>query len=85
MQKPILALTPEEGDTGKLLLKTGTAWLAPLDDKAKIVQAMSDFLVKVRTSEFTPLSDDDANRYSRQHHAIGFEELLLSACLSKKD
>lgn len=85
VQKPILALTPEEGDTGKLLLKTGTAWLAPLDDKAKIVQAMSDFLVKVRTSEFTPLSDDDANRYSRQHHAIGFEELLLSACLSKKD
>ena len=84
VKKPILALTPDEGDTGKLLLKTGTAWLAPLNDKAKIVQTMSNFLAKVRGGGFTPLSIEKVNNYSRQHHARGFEQLLNKACINKE-
>jgi glycosyltransferase involved in cell wall biosynthesis len=54
--KPILALTPEAGDTAGLLRKTGGATVADLDDEANIVATLPDFLSEVRAGTH-PLPD----------------------------
>lgn len=79
-QKPILALTPAEGDTGKLLSELGMSCIAPLDHKDKIKQAIKTFLHKLSTNDFTYLDQQDLHNYSRQYHAKTFERLLTQAC-----
>jgi glycosyltransferase involved in cell wall biosynthesis len=79
-QKPILALTPLEGDTGKLLNVLGMSCIAPLDNKDKIKQAIKTFLHKLTTDDFTYLDPQGLHSYSRQYHAKTFERLLTQAC-----
>lgn len=78
-QKPVLALTSETGDTGKLLLSTGISLITPLDDKGKIKSALSEFIKKFTQGDFIPLPLEQTLRYSRQFQAKSFEKILEKA------
>jgi len=77
-QKPILALTPELGDTGTLLAKTGMAKIAPLDNKKTIKLALMEFIKSVRAKSFKPKLSDEIKQYSREHGALRFNNILNS-------
>ncbi|WP_199610386.1 glycosyltransferase [Flocculibacter collagenilyticus] len=76
MKKPILGLTSERGDTGKLLLQTGHAMLAPLTNTDKIQQRLEELLISVKQSQFKFLENNEIYKYSRQYHAGIFHEQL---------
>lgn len=75
VQKPVLGLTPTEGDTGQLLLQAGNAVIAPLDNKIEIKLALLAYIdsltVPVMESE-----QEKLHTYSRQYQAAKFENLL---------
>lgn len=74
--KPVLALTPREGDTGSLLEGAGVAEIAPLDQQEAIINAIRAFLAKCRAGEFTFPEQEKLASYSRQYHAATVEKLL---------
>ena len=74
--KPILALTTENGDTGRLMSNIPKATIAPLNDELKIMKGLTFFLNAVKTNQFESLNEKDIYQYSRQYHALKFEELL---------
>ena len=74
--KPVLALTPEEGDTGRLLARAGVADICPLDDKDQIKAVLLSFLGKLDAGTFQPLSGEALSVYSRQHQAQVVEGML---------
>ena len=76
-QKPVLALTPPEGDTGKLLLDAGNTSLARLDDKEQIRSALLDFLPRMAQNGENAGDLQQVERYSRQYQAKEFEKILL--------
>ncbi|WP_102797920.1 glycosyltransferase [Bowmanella denitrificans] len=75
-KRPVLALTDPCGDTAKVILESGVALVAPLDDKHAIKQALRDFIVGLQESRFTYLSDANIEQFSRQHQAKTFTQLL---------
>lgn len=77
VQKPILALTPEEGDTGQLLVETRLATIAPLDDTSQIIKALNTFLEVVSEPNKPVLNESVLYSYSRQYQAKHFESLLM--------
>jgi predicted type IV restriction endonuclease len=83
-QKPVLALTPRDGDTGLLLLDAGVADIAPLDDKEAIKKAMIEFLEKLEKGEVVILDQETTKKYSRQYQAVKFEALLREGLESVK-
>ena len=76
VQKPILALTPPDGDTGQLLANLGVAEIAPLDDTDEIKRALSTFIAKLQTASPVTLDEKTLNEHSRQYQAIQLESLL---------
>jgi glycosyltransferase involved in cell wall biosynthesis len=84
VQKPVLALTPEQGDTGKLLAESGMVEIAPLDDKQAIRESLVKFMDKLENSAFTVMDDEEIQKYSRQYQAVKFEQ-LLKAVISNKN
>ncbi|GAB6064072.1 glycosyltransferase [Deferrisoma palaeochoriense] len=74
-RRPILALTDPEGDTGRLLRKHPGVWLAPLEDEAKIVVALKEFLAHVARGPWT-FERERLERYSREMRARELSELL---------
>jgi glycosyltransferase involved in cell wall biosynthesis len=56
--KPILALTPDAGDTAELLRRTGGATLVDLDDETGISTVLPAFLSRVRAATH-PLPDTE--------------------------
>ena len=78
-QKPVLALTPAEGDTGKLLSQIGVARISPLDNKDEIKQALIEYLFDLRQSNFLTLDQKTIQGFSRQYQARKFEALLRRA------
>ena len=76
VQKPILALTPPDGDTGRLLANLGVAEIAPLDDTDEIKRALSTFIAKLQTASPVTLDEKTLNEHSRQYQAIQLESLL---------
>ena len=77
--KPVLALTPAEGDTGSLLAEAGVADICPLEDKDKIKSGLLAFLARLREGNVHTLSPERLAVYSRQHQSEVFQELLESA------
>jgi hypothetical protein len=75
-QKPVLALTPPAGDTGRLLAKAGVADISPLDDKEKIKRTLLKFIDKLNKGEFVPMDHVGIQQYSRQCQAVKFRALL---------
>lgn len=78
-RKPILALTPPEGDTGQLLADLDIAEIASLHHKEAIKTAIKNWLQRVETGEASALEDHDVEAYSRQHQAQLFENVLHQA------
>lgn len=83
-QKPVLALTSAEGDTGKLLTSAGLSCITPLNDKEKIKIALIEFIKKLKNNDFVYLNEQEIFHYSRQYHAKTFEQLLNKAVIKKK-
>jgi len=77
--KPVLALTPVEGDTGQLLAGAGVADICPLDDKQQIKDALLRFLGKLNDAVFVAMSQDSIRQYSRQSQAVEFQTVLEKA------
>jgi glycosyltransferase involved in cell wall biosynthesis len=78
IRKPILALTPMEGDTANLLVEVGGATIVDLTQEEQIYQTLPPFLNSLRNNTHSVPNLDRASRYSRKrqtHH--------LSECLSQ--
>ena len=76
--KPILALTPDAGDTAELLRRSGGATLVDLDDERAISAKLLEFLRLVRTHRH-PLPDP--NRvvlYARDQQARALAEAFTA-------
>ena len=68
--RPILALTPHEGDTAVLLRETGGATIVDLADEEMIVSALPRIIAKIRNGTH-PLPDPDKVRYyARSQQAL---------------
>lgn len=76
--KPILALTPEEGDTGNLLREIGGATIVDLSDEEAIYRVIPLFLNSVRKNAHPLPQPEKVYRYSRNRQAA-----RLSECLSE--
>jgi glycosyltransferase involved in cell wall biosynthesis len=76
--KPILALTPMEGDTGQLLLQVGGATVVDLADEEGIYEAIPSFLDALRAKRHSLPNMALVHRYSRKYQAM-----QLAACLSE--
>jgi glycosyltransferase involved in cell wall biosynthesis len=76
--KPILALTPLEGDTAKLLVETDGATIVDLARDDEIYRMVPLFLKSLRDSTHRLPNPDQASRYSRKHQAY-----QISKCLSE--
>lgn len=67
LDKPILALTSETGDTASLLREVGGATIANLADESAIYSALPEFIAEVRNGKHNLPSHETATRYSRKN------------------
>jgi glycosyltransferase involved in cell wall biosynthesis len=67
--KPILGLTPEDGDTGRLLKNVGGGTVIDLASEEGIYRALPGFITSIRT-KLHPIPDAErASCYSRKYQA----------------
>lgn len=66
-QKPVLALTDEEGDTAKLLQENHVVDIAPLDDVDKISETLVHFVFNRQIDDKNRISNESISRYSRAY------------------
>ncbi|GAC18549.1 glycosyltransferase family protein [Paraglaciecola arctica] len=76
VQKPVLALTPSEGDTGQLLLQAGNTVIAPLDNKERIKVALMEYIHQLSNTHPKVIDSTKIQKYSRQFQAYRFTQLL---------
>jgi glycosyltransferase involved in cell wall biosynthesis len=76
--KPILALTPPEGDTGRLLLQVGGSTVIDLADEERIYQTIPSFIDALRAGRHAVPDEDQVFRFSRK-----YQSMQLAACLSE--
>jgi glycosyltransferase involved in cell wall biosynthesis len=76
LRKPILALTPNEGDTAAILRETGGATIVDLQDERAIYEILAKFLSDIRSSRHQLPDAVAVGRYSRKHQAS-----QLASCL----
>ena len=82
LQKPILALTSEKGDTAEILRATGGATIVRLDDAEAIFEAFGKFLRAVRTQSHSLPDLGLVRTYSRQVQAQQLSHLLSESGFS---
>jgi hypothetical protein len=75
-RRPVLGLTDPAGDTAQALRRAGIDTLAPLDAKEAIVQALQDFIARVRAGNAPLASDAVIASHSRQARARSLALLL---------
>jgi hypothetical protein len=75
-RKPVLALTEDDSDTGKVISGAGVAMLAPLDDSARIKEVLLSFIDKVQEDSFKFLSEEEIMKYSRAYQGVKFMGLM---------
>lgn len=75
-RRPILALVDANGETAGLLRQTGIGTMAPINDSARIVTALSEFLAEIASGTARHLDLDDADRFSRIHRVAEFATLF---------
>lgn len=76
LHRPILALTNQDGDTGRLLEETGGATIVALEDEEAIYLALPEFLRSLRAGKH-PLPDPAiVNKFSRQEQAAQLARVL---------
>lgn len=78
LHKPILALTPREGDTAAVLCESGGATIVDLADEKSIISVLPEFIKQVR-NESHPLPDLKNSRcYTRSRQTY-----KLARCLDE--
>jgi len=65
VQKPVLALTDDAGDTAALLKEYGDANIAPLDCATRIAAAIVEFIERLEQRKNSPQKTTDVTRFSR--------------------
>ena len=76
LQRPILALTTQTGDTAALLRETGGASIIDLADEEAIFRNLPDFLTAVRTGRHQTADLERVRRYSRRNQAAMLAQSL---------
>ncbi|MEY3264060.1 MAG: hypothetical protein RL717_1537 [Pseudomonadota bacterium] len=80
-RRPILALTDRDGETAKLIHREGIGDIAPLEDEAQTVVALTRFLSNIESGQFIPMSPQRIESFERIHavsmFAGLFDELTL--------
>lgn len=74
--RPILALTDERGDTGRLLRSFGIDSIAPLDDARAIAVVLTRFIERVRSGEAPIAPCEHLMKYSRQRLTRSLAQVL---------
>jgi glycosyltransferase involved in cell wall biosynthesis len=74
--KPILALTPHEGDTAALLKETGGATVVDLADEKSIVSAFPQFVSRVRDRSHPLPETVLVQRYRRSRQTTDLADVL---------
>ncbi len=77
--KPVLALTPLEGDTAKLLEEVGGATIVDLGNEENIYETIPNFLNSLRSGTHSLPNTEFVSRYSRKYHASQLAECLTDA------
>ncbi len=77
-QRPIVALTADEGDTAMLLKRTGGATIVDLAGESAIYAALPDLLNVIRAGTHALPAMSEVERFSRQHQAFTLAEALSS-------
>jgi glycosyltransferase involved in cell wall biosynthesis len=75
-QRPIVALTTDEGDTAALLKRTGGATIVDLADEAAIYATLPDLLNVIRAGRHPLPAMSEVERFSRQHQASVLAQAL---------
>jgi glycosyltransferase involved in cell wall biosynthesis len=78
LNKPILALTPERGDTASLFYEVGGAVIADLGDEKAIYEKLPAFLSSLREGRSSLPEKNQLIRYERKRQAHD-----LACCLSE--
>ena len=65
VQKPVLALTDDAGDTAALFREYGGANIAPLDCEERIAAEVKNFIYKLEQNRASPQDNVDVSRFSR--------------------
>lgn len=76
LQKPILALTTEAGDTGALLRSIGGATIVDIADESAIYRALPEFVRRVRNGAHPVPELDKVKAFSRREQSA-----VLASCL----
>lgn len=84
-QRPIFALTDNQGDTAKALLEAGQGSIVALDNKDAIKAGLDDFLQKVRAGEEVGVTKEAAQKYSRRAFSADLGEVLYKVSCSNKE
>lgn len=79
VQKPVLALTPPEGDTGQLFADLDIADVASLHDRESIKTSIRHWLDSIGNADERKTDAATVERYSRQNQARVFADLLSDA------
>lgn len=83
--RPILALTDTVGDTAGLLRSAGVDTISPLDDRAKIAAALTEFLAKLKSGTAPAVSRATAAMHSRRVRARELAALMQHVRQSNVD
>lgn len=84
-KRPILALTPANGETGKLFRQSGGATRLDIDDEKMLYAGLPEFLDQVRRGAH-PLPDTHyVARCARRYHAGALAEVLAAAASTAGD
>ena len=75
-QKPILALTDPEGDTGLKLISLGFDTISRLDSKPDIKELILKFLDSIRNKIAQPLPLNQLQLHSRESRTAELVEIL---------
>jgi glycosyltransferase involved in cell wall biosynthesis len=82
--KPILALTPKDGDTGNLLAQTGGATIIDLDNEEGIYRAFPNFLASLTQKSYRLPALDLVRQFSREYQASQLSTLLSQVMFSNE-
>lgn len=75
--KPILALTTETGDTGRLVLDNRAGVVAPMDDEIRIAETLERMLADISGKKALPTIDEqNVAMYSRRFRAEKLAQIL---------
>jgi glycosyltransferase involved in cell wall biosynthesis len=80
-RRPILALTDRDGETAQLILKESMGGIAPLEDEAQMVVALTRFLCNIESGQFIQMKPQRIASFERMHTvstlAALFDEMTL--------